>query len=232
MSSIGGRTMTIGSSGRVAITSSLGGRKSMIPSLAWLTNALPMAFDINPTSSRVRASKVSTPRRVFARVGELECCRKSRSSGGTHPPHVNEPHAANTSVIILRNMAWSFLYGFSLPLCRSFPASTRPSGITVASPCSSPSVGGTHSGELIFPEMNGSGPKLAELQAAERWCEIRIGELLGKGKPGPQKKSSPAGEDSELPPRNDRYKLRNSRHPHTVSCSTTAGPISDQASMT
>ena len=32
-----------------------------------------------------------------------------------------------------------------------------------------------------------------ELQAAERWCEVRIGELLGPGKPGPPE-SSPASE--------------------------------------
>jgi hypothetical protein len=45
-----------------------------------------------------------------------------------------------------------------------------------------------------------------ECEAAERWCELRIGELLGPGKPGPQKKSPIAIGD--LPPRGDRDQFR------------------------
>lgn len=45
-----------------------------------------------------------------------------------------------------------------------------------------------------------------ELQAAARWCELRIGALLGKGKPGPQTKSSHAREDSIA--KNDRNRFR------------------------
>ena len=43
-----------------------------------------------------------------------------------------------------------------------------------------------------------------ELEAAERWCEVRIGELLGKAKAGPQPESSPAREVSDK----DRWKFR------------------------
>lgn len=44
-----------------------------------------------------------------------------------------------------------------------------------------------------------------EVNAAMRWCEIRIGELLGPGRPGPAE-SSLASEDSL--PRGDRHKFR------------------------
>lgn len=49
-----------------------------------------------------------------------------------------------------------------------------------------------------------------ELEAAERWCELRIGELLGKGKrgqPGQRQKSNAIAIALE-PPRGDRGQFR------------------------
>lgn len=43
--------------------------------------------------------------------------------------------------------------------------------------------------------------------AATRWCELRIGELLGKGEPHRPKKTSPAREVNGIP-KNDRHKFR------------------------
>jgi N6-adenosine-specific RNA methylase IME4 len=50
-----------------------------------------------------------------------------------------------------------------------------------------------------------------ELDAALRWCELRIGELLGKGErrgPGRGKKESPAGDSFSGSSVDDRYKFR------------------------
>src|SRR5262249_58313860 len=49
-----------------------------------------------------------------------------------------------------------------------------------------------------------------ELQASERWCEVRIGELLGPGEStqGQRRDLSPTGDKLDGIPREDRHKFR------------------------